>query len=285
LSIHPFPQLSILSQFAASFYESYYKDSVNKADAAKRHNRLPTGPSMDMLRFGRGSNTFSDGDDDDGPPSTGCEAPNEWRKDDTGEWQCVGAGHSTETVTGSSPDEIVPLPSELASLIKLRAGKGTRCADAIQRLVDLTAKTTGRKKFKQSSKDVSKGLSYVESLFKRVEGKIELDRKLAPFEAHTGSTDFYIGGAKVTMGPATTGHMKEKGLTIDQVNDRYVFTTLHELVHNAAKSGRYTDPDVLRAAISIMKADGHETPEYTTDVYRASNRLNSFFGTYCPNPK
>lgn len=182
-------------------------------------------------------------------------------------------------------DVQIPLPDDLKDRLIKRAGDDTDCGKAIQRLLDkLDPKKKNR--FKQSKKDRKNKVSYIESLYNRVEGAIELTADLPPFHGDIGSKSFVVKGAKITIGQATEEFAEKNNYTIEQVNEAYTTVMIHELIHNAKKKGRYTDQQVLNAVIALMKEDGKEPPEPTDVPASASQRINtSFMRTYCPAAK
>jgi hypothetical protein len=181
--------------------------------------------------------------------------------------------------------ETIGLPTNLTERLVQRAGDNTECGKKIRELINTVAAATGNKAFEQSKKETRKGISYIESLFDEND-TIRADTTLPPFRADAGTEDFVLGGAKIRLGLATTEyfnrHIKSQNGTIEDVYDAYVTVLLHELVHRAGTKGKYTDVQLLNAAIDVLRKDGHPVPERSDVRDVASSRFNDFFKVYCP---
>ncbi len=138
-------------------------------------------------------------------------------------------------------NNVIELPNDLRERVVKRAGEDTDCGKAIERLINKVAENTDRKKKKETD---------IGSLFDKVgRKKIALDESLPRFMGDTGGVAV-VGSPTIRIGPAKQNIFDDfPNSTPNDVYEGYAFVVIHELIHNSAKKGTYSDSEILDAVL------------------------------------
>jgi hypothetical protein len=235
-----------LDSFANTFYAGYYAETPPSTGSGGEG--VTPGASSEILRLGRG---MALSDEDGGvPPPTGCTSPNEWRKDDTGAWQCVGVGESTVSIE-ASPSSLQtvwwdPMPdrSTLRSRIVTQLDKNEK---KCRRFLDGVLKQMGVQKTMEDLFDeVGKKKGSFVVAVKKVKQKDGSYIWRAAFSAAAVSR-WGKGGRDIGFRPATNSH-------------RYTNFALHELFHRA--TGKEGHEYFARMVFASFSDDDKKDPTF-----------------------